>query len=329
MRWASLVISVSLWVAGSHPAAAARAIGPPIEELLAKPDIVRVARATAEEAGEDGKVLFSVVGDIAGESPPRLLLRTDEATAAGVHPGRTYIVGWTDVRVIALLREGYEKDPDGPSIAQVRGLPEPALYEDTPELRLLFESRMHAEPPDPRPQLDALLTQARREEPGSRNLVVTQLLLSPGLAAEMNAAQADHLRELLRAPSLTDEHRDYLLQVALRLRPELIQPWLAEEFRRNIVMHGTQYDLTSHVPGLMRTSAGGLGQLGDGSDIALLEVLLYANNPGVSKAALAAMEKLDASRTRPLAEKALQRGWVHEQTRRALEQFLKRNPGPT
>jgi hypothetical protein len=138
----------------------------------------------------------------------------------------------------------------------------------------------------------------------------------------MNTSQADVLKSILQAQAIDPQHRDLILRTASRLPQDLTSPWLGEEFRKIIIEHGTQYDLSSFVPGLVRTAARGLQQAGEKTDIELLSTLLYSNNPGVSKAALAAMDHLDPGAAVVKAEQAIGRGWIHNETRFALERYL-------
>jgi len=305
---------------------AARPLGPPIEELQADPELVRIAVVVASEKKAPPRIRFTISERFSGESPDELVLRMDEDTFADVTVGQGYVVAWTDQRKVRLLREGYEKDPDGPSIVTVRGLDSKALFEDSPEIRFLFTPRDSSSAEDTTGETNALLAQMQREDFRSRDLVVGQLFLKPDLSQQMNRAQAEKLRQVLQTPGLGAQHHDNLLQSALRLPNELRTPWLGEEYRRVIILQGTQYDLNSFVPGLVKNSAAGLGRVGDQDDIELLSILLYANNPGVAKAALASMGQFDQQATAVKAEKALNRGWIHDLTRRALENYLKQSP---
>jgi len=309
-----------------QPALAARPLGPPIEELQSNPDLTRIAVAVAGEKEESPRIRFKISHRFSGESPDQLVLRMDEGTFADVKIGQSYVIAWTDQRKVRLLREGYEKDPDGPSIVKVRGLDSKALFEDSPEIRFLFTPRDMTSADDTTQEIDALLAQMQRDDYRSRDLVVGQLVLKRELSKQMNRSQVEKLKQVLQTPELSAQHRDYLLQSAQRLPEELHSPWLAEEFRRVIILQGTQYDLNSFVPGLVKTSAKGLGQVGEHNDIELLSILLYANNPGVSKAALASMDHFDPRVATANAEQAISRDWVHSQTRRALENYLKQSP---
>lgn len=315
-----------LLIAMMQPAFAARPLGPPVEQLLSAPDLTRVAVAVAIEKEQPPRISFEIIERFSGESPDQLVLRMDEDTFADVSVGQSYVIAWTDQRKIRLLREGYEKDPDGPSIVKVRGLESKALFENSAEIRFLFAPREVSGVDDAGGEINALLGQMQRDDYRSRDLVVGQLVLKPELSKQMDRSQAEKLRQVLQLPGLSAQHRDYLLQAALRLPEELRSTWLAEEFRRVIILHGTQYDLNSFVPGLVKTSAKGLGQVGSQNDIELLSILLYANNPGVSKAALASMDHFDPPAATAKVQQAIDRGWTHRLTIRALENYLKQSP---
>lgn len=312
-----------LTLAVTQSAPAAKKLGPPIDELLSAPQLTRIALAVALESDDPDRAKFRVTKEISGDSPGELLLRADEGTLSGVVPGENYIVAWTDQRKVRLLREGYELDPDGPSIVTVSGLMSQGLFRDSSELRYLFTALKDPETVDRNKEIDALLAQVRKEDPASRDLAVGQLMLDAELGEQMSASQASTLREVLASDQLLVQHRDYLLQVAQRIQGDQTREWLAEEFRKSIIWHGTQYDLSSFVPALMVTSARGLQEYGEKADVALLGPLLYSNNPGVAKAALGAMDQLDAEQASVRVNKALERGWLSDTSRRALQRYLK------
>jgi hypothetical protein len=166
------------------------------------------------------------------------------------------------------------------------------------------------------------LEQLQRNDLRSRGLVITQLLLREDLTEQMTPVQANIIRDVLQNQTMDPQHRDFLLRTTLRLPGDLTQPWLAEEFRRIIILHGSQYDLSSFVPGLVRTAARGLQQTGAAADIDLLDMLLYSNNPGVSKAALAAMDHIDRASAIERAERAMDRKWIHSETAYAIQRYL-------
>lgn len=316
------LIAGLLLLAAVQPVHAAKRLGPPIEELQKAHKRVSIVVAEARDKPDPGKILFSVSERLSGESPDEVLLRTDERTFADVEAGRSYLVAWTKLRRNRGVIGGWEVDPDGPSTVEVIGLGTTAVFEDTPQLSFLLTKTSKAAPAAAEKQLDALLTQMQRGDHRSRGLVIAELYLRPDLTQIIGPPQVAILRQVLQDPALDPQQRDLLLRSALSLARDLTSPWLAEEFRRIIILHGTQYDLASFIPGLVRTAARGLQQVGQPADLELLSMLLYANNPGVAKAALAAMDHFDPQAAKAKARQALDRGWGHSETRLALQRYL-------
>ena len=301
---------------------AAQRLGPPIEDLQSEPDRNRIVIAVATEKANSPRILFTVSERLSGEAPDEILLRTDEETFADVEVGRSYVVAWSYMRRNRSIVAGWEIDPAGPFTVQLKGLGSSAVFDDTPEIRFLFAPGTFDQSGNNGQQIDALLTQLQREDFRSRGLVISELYLRPDLTEAMKPGQVEELKAVLQKQALDPQHRDYLLRSTLRLPQDLTSPWLAEVFRKIIIEHGTQYDLRSFVPALVRTAARGLQQTGEPSDIDLLSILLYSNNPGVSLAALDAMKQIDPGATVVKAEQAIERGWVDGDTRRALVRDL-------
>jgi len=305
-----------------QPALAAKRLGPPIENLQSEPERVRIVVAEAIKKPEAPGIVFSISERLSGESPDEVLLRTDEETFADVEVGVSYVLAWSYLRRNRNVIGGWEEDPNGPFVVSLLGLGSTALFEDTPQTRFLFAPGAIDESGDRGQQLDALLAQMQREDFRSRGLMISELWLRPDLTEKMGSSEAEVLKTVLQTQSLDPQHRDFIIRSALRLPAALTSPWLGEELRKIIIEHGTQYDLASFVPGLVRTAARGLQQAGEPGDIELLSMLLYANNPGVSKAALASMEHLDSEATVAKAQLAVERGWIHSETRIALDRYL-------
>lgn len=313
-----------LILAMTQPTLAAQRLGPPIEDLQSVPDRIRIVIAVANKKTVPASILFSINERLSGESPDEVLLRTDEATYTDVKVGRSYIVAWSDQRRNRRVVGGWEEDPDGPFIVQLMGLGVTALFEDTPHTRFLFTPGAIAKSENSSGLVNALLAQLQSEDFRSSGLVISELYLRPDLTELMDKPQVEKLQTVLQTRTLDPQHRDFLLRSALRLPQDLTSPWLGEEFRKIIIEHGTRYDLSSFVPGLVRTAARGLQQTGTRSDIDLLSILLYSNNPGVCKAALSAMNHIDPEATAVKAKQALERGWIHDETERELSRYISR-----
>jgi hypothetical protein len=322
MRNTVYLLSGLLALAMSQSTLAAKRLGPPIEDLQSAPDRIRIVVAEARDKPESDKIQFAVTERLTGEAPDEVLLRTDQQSFADVTVGESFVVAWSYMRRNRRVIGGWEEDPGGPYIVSVMGLGSTALFEATPEMKYLFAPGSITDPDSSKQQIDALLTQMRREDYRSRGLVIAELWLRKDLTAQISPAQAEQLKTVLQTADLGAQHRDLLYQAALRVAPELTSPWLAEEMRQTIIQHGTQYDLRSFVPSLVIAAVEGLQELGNGEDIELLSTLLYANNPGVSKAALAAIDHLDREAAVAQAEQALQKGGIHGETRNALTRYL-------
>ncbi len=312
-----------LMLAMTQPAHAAKRLGPPIEDLQSDPERIRIVIAQAAKKTEPNRILFTISERLSGEAPDEVLLRTDEQSFADVVASGSYVVAWSYMRRNRRVIGGWETDPDGPFTVQLMGLGATALFEDTVDTRFLFAPGTKEVTGNEGRQIDALLAQMQRPDFRSRGLVISELYLRSDLIEAMQPAQVNVLKNVLQKQELDPQHRDFVYRSALLLPKDMTPPWLAEEFRKTIILHGSQYDLSSFVPGLVRTAARGLQQTGGASDIDLLSILLYSNNPGVSKAALEAMDYLDAGATLGKAEQALGRGWIHSETRSELRRYLR------
>ena len=301
---------------------AATKLGPPIEDLLSHPERNQIVIAEAIEKSESPRIRFAVREQLSGDSPAELLLRTNEETFADVEVGRSYIVAWTELRRNRRIVAGWEKHSEGPYVLSLLGMGTDAVFENTPELRFLFADGTMEQSGNSGQQIDALLTQMQREDFRSRSLMISELYLRSDLTEQMQQSHAGTLKAILQNEPLDAQQRDFIIRSVRRLPQNLTSPWLAEELRKIIILHGTQYDLRSFVPGLVRTAARGLSESGEPADIDLLSLLLYANNPGVSKAALTTMIRLDSVATVEKAQQAIERGWIHSETRMALTGFL-------
>jgi hypothetical protein len=322
MRKTVCLLAGLLALALMQSALAAKRLEPPIENLESAPDRIRIVVADARTKPSPGKIQFAVTERLSGEAPNEVVLRVDDKSFADVTVGESYVVAWSYLRRNRKEISGWEEDPDGPYVVSVLGLGSTALFESTPEIRYLFSPGAITDPDGAERQLAALLTQMQREDYRSRGLVIAELYLRKDLTEKMNADQAALLREVLQKNDLDPQHRDLLYQAALRVDRSLTTPWLAEDMRKTIKQHGTEYDLRSFVPSLVVSAAGGLQQLGDKGDIELLVTLLYANNPGVSRAALAAINHFDPAVAKARAEEALKKGGIHDETRNVLTRYL-------
>jgi hypothetical protein len=322
MRNTVCLLAGLLAVAVTQATPAAKKLGPPIEDLQSTPDRIRIVVAEAKDKPDKGKIRFAITERLIGEAPEEVVLRTGQDSYFDVEPGQSYVVAWTYMRRNRGVIGGYEEDPAGPSTVTVLGLGATTIFEGTPEMRYLFSPGVVTDPNAADRVIAALLTQMRRPDHRTRGLVIAELYLRKDLTEKVSADQARSLQEILQAKDLDDQHRQLLYDTAVRVDPALTTPWLAEDMRNTIQQHGAQYDLRSFVPSLVISAAEGLQQRGNADDIELLGTLLYSNNPGVSKAALAAIDHFDPAAAKARGEQAMKDGGIHDETRRVLTRYL-------
>ena len=322
MRNTFCLLSGLLALAVTQSALAVKRLGPPIEDLQSTPERIRIVVAEAKDKPDKGKIRFAITEALVGEAPEEVVLRTDQETYTDVKPGNSYVVAWTYMRRNRGVVGGYEEDPEGPSTVSVLGLGSTAVFEGTPEMRYLFSPGVAADPDAADRVIAALLTQMQRPDHRTRGLVIAELYLRKDLTEKVSGDQARVLQEVLQSTDLDDQHRQLLYETAVRIDPALTSPWLAENMRMTVRQHGAQYDLRTFVPSLIIAAAEGLQELGSADDIDLLSPLLYSNNPGVAKAALAAIAHFDPKAAAAKSEQALKDGGIHSDTRQVMTRYL-------
>jgi hypothetical protein len=305
------------------PAHAARPVQPPLMELTRNYSFVLVAEA-ASRKGEN-RITFRRVEKLFADSEPMVTVRMDEDTCAAVELGETYIVAYTTVTNDAQFRDHKYLDPEGPKLLDVRGFGAPALFEATPALRFLFQTARAAEPPADRAVLDALLAQMARPDHRSRSLVIMEFYLRPALQAMISESDEKIVRDTIADSGLHTELKSFLLEAALKFPTPAKATWLAAAYRDVIASSGAQYDLTTHVPGLVATAVKGLRIVGERADAQRLTPLLLSNAPGVATAALKTMDALDPEGTPEVVQQVLEQSvWddsVNSEVRRVLESY--------
>jgi len=301
---------------------AARPLGPPIEELTSRYNIVMVAQAA--ERVDGGRVRFERVLPYFNDPAASVVLRTGEGDHPFIEVGKTYLVGYTLAASDPQFRDAKYLDPEGPKIVEVRGSDARAVFTDTPELRFLFEQILDDQPDPTREMLDALLTQMQRDDERARSLVVLELMLRPDLIAAVDADQGQVIRALITSEAVPTQIRDLLLATASRLEASAQAGWLAEVQRDIVRSAPLELDLASPMPSFVRTAVRGLKSTGEAGDLPALRRLLGSNAPGVAKAALDTMDGLDPVATLAIARETRADASILAETRRVLGLYVER-----
>lgn len=303
---------------------AAPRLQPPSHYLQEGPNLVAVAEALTRV--DDRHVAFRRIELLSGgaeeaETPRELVLRMSPETIAEVEIGERYLLGYTRWRKAARTRGTYEEDPQGPSIVELPAIGD-ALLADTPAMRRLVTASARVD----RRALDAVLAQLRHPATLSRRFAAGELYLRPELRQLVRQKDLEALGAILADETLDPMTHEILLRAGETLVERLGGEWLAVASRRVLERHGGELDLRSFVPSLVVTAARALGKTGDRGDVELLAKHLTSNNPGVAKAALAAMEGLDLASTRTRVAALVERSDLHVETRRVMEKFLRDHP---
>ena len=131
------------------------------------------------------------------------------------------------------------------------------------------------------------------------------------------------IRTALDSAHLDHEVRSFLLESAARLPQPLRDEWLPERTRTIAAAAGTELDLNSTYPLLVKTALQVLEATAQVEDVPLLARHLSSNSPGVAKAALAALALLDPDAAEARIRELIESPERHQTTRQAMEGFLR------
>lgn len=302
----------------------AKRLGPPTAMMMG--NYQQVAVVVAEESPEAGKVLFKRKKMLFGEMPKRVVARLDAETLEDLVWGQRYVFAYTDIRRNLLDRESPERDPEGPKVIELPVIGA-ALLENTPEIRSLFAAAQGKEPDLGRDYLNALIAQLARPDARTRRFVIAELYMRPQLFEHLKKGDLTPIRSALASPATGSEARSFLLESSKRFPPPLQGPWRAEAARDIVEAADTDLELGSTQPLLVKNALLVLEKAGGEADVAPAARHFDSNNPGVAKAALAALVALDLEAAARRAREVLGRGDLHHTTRQAMEQFLEQYRG--
>jgi len=297
---------------------AAHVIRAPIADLLEPTNTVAVLRYQGRDQDREQ---FHTVETLWGNARKEVSLQAIDALDQLLTSGQRYIVVYSLLRHHPRFRDITEPDPGGAHVVEVN-VAGPALFEDHASLRFLFRALQKPHPPAGK-ILSALLDLIGTSHGHTRLLASFEFYMRQELYAEgFTPALAQRYRGLVESGTLSPQEQEFMLHASRFFPNRFRLPWIAETCRKTIRDHPAQYDLGSFVPLLSKTCAKLLGENGAASDVALLSTRLYSNSPGVAKAALSAMTRLDASAALHVVRQARQSDGIHPETRRTLDLWL-------
>ena len=298
---------------------AARPLGPPIAEFFKGEN--KVARGVVVEKMTANKIAIRVDDYLYQSDDEDMTLKVDTNVFADVIVGTEYVFVFSRLRKNRLVRDEWEVNPDGPGLIQARGLGTPAIYVNNAVILALLTS------PDDRGELSAdaettlllRLAESKGDE-RARELAIFELYLRDDLQGTISGDNADRYATI--AMSAKPRLKNFLLQGAGNFPEERRTPWLPNEYRKTVAAHGTELELNSDIPLLIKNSLLGLREDGTVDDLEIIGKHLYSNAPGVAEAALTALDAIDPRQALARAQQAVQSDEIHLVTRRNLIAYI-------
>jgi len=250
-------------------------------------------------------------------------VRMSPITASEIRLGGTYIIGISRYLRGRFPLPRWRLDPEGYRLVALPVVGE-AVFGPSPDLEFLLTVPSTAERWVPRPTLDHLLRLLLGQPTAARRVAVLELYFHPQLGGLLAPGDIIHLRSMIENETQETVVRDYLLQAAA-LFPAAAEPdWVAGSCRTVLRRAPLEMQLGSAVASFQHTVLRILKERGDSGDLDLAARLLGSASPGVTLSALQTMEALDPEGAAEKARAALSLAGLPEQSRRYIENFLKR-----
>lgn len=282
-----------------------------------KQDRYRSAVAKVVEITEEGRFRIEVVEPLYGETPDGLVLRIVGGLGDHVEVGGVYVIGHTDKPSRRSPR--WDTDPSGPRVLSVPAVG-PAVFENSSAMRTLVRDHPADSPLTDIKRLAATIEQLASSDISSRRFVLAELAIDAELRALVGDSELEVLRGTLASGELEPMAHDYLLRAARPMIENWGGAWLAADCRKVAEDNGPDLDLNSLVPSLLVTALDTLGETGVAADAPLARRYIESNNPGVGKAAFAAMLALDRESAIALAPSLVADESLHLDVRRFVHQ---------
>ncbi len=310
-----LVAMISMSFTGE----AARPLGSPFAEFFKNEN--KVARGVVVEKLTGNKIAIRVDDYLYQGDDEDMTLKVDTNVFADVIVGTEYVFVFSRLRKNRLVRDEWEVNPDGPGLVQARGLGTPAIYINNAAILALLTSpiRRGELSADAETTLLLRLAESKGDE-RARELAIFELYLRDDLQGTISGDNADRYATI--AVSAEPRLKNFLLQGAGNFPEERRTPWLPNEFRKAVAAHGTELELNSDIPLLIKNSLLGLREEGAVDDLDIIGKHLYSNAPGVAEAALSALDAIDSREALARAQQAVQSDEIHLVTRRNLITYI-------
>ena len=303
---------------------AASPLGPPIAEFFKNEN--RIARAVLVEKLPGDRISIRVDAFLFQNDDELVNLKVDDHVFADVEAGKEYVLVFSRFRKNRLVRDEWEVNPEGPALIEARGLGTPAIYTNNAAILTLLTPPENRDGVSKDAETSMLLSLAENNgDVRAKELAIFELYLRNDLQGAISGNNAERYATL--TVSADPRLKNFLLQGARMFPEEYRTPWQGQEYRKVVEAYGTELDLNSDVPLLIKNSLSGLGKEGTVDDLEMIGTHLYSNAPGVARAALQALDAIDPGQALTLAQRAVQSDQIHVVTLRELTSFIEQYAG--
>jgi hypothetical protein len=288
------------------PAArAAEGMEPPLELMYAKPNTLVAGRLL--KINPSGRLVFSFGDLLSGQSPP-----------AG------YIFAFSLYKQDPTRPGQWRANSSGAEILVSLGI-EPALFEDTRQLRAILKASQNKAESGERRLWQDLLKALKGKNPALQNLAANQIAMDPELRELAGKRDQKAFQHLVLDQGALPSARTALL-VGAQKNPEELGDWWQEAAR--YVLETTPvggYASGTGDPGALVLSAFSmLEAAGQELPTKLVSRWVESTIPLASERALLALRRSDPSSERAAIRNALANQQLPEQTRKFLNDHLRR-----
>ncbi|NCT67453.1 MAG: hypothetical protein GXC76_07400 [Rhodanobacteraceae bacterium] len=321
-RAATRVFSILLLAFGARLATGAP-IQPPLE-LLHAPGNLLVAGSVLE-VNPAGRIVFARGEVLAGK--PRPSAQIDVSVPASVlataKVGERYVFGYSMYRPDRRLG-GMVANPEGPVLLVSLGM-EPALFRDIPAVRALLKAGRSEHARESRRFYELVMQALAGDDPQLQYLAAGEIALDPELRERVQDKGRAQVERAARDPKTALPARALLLQTAANQPRYLGDWWQAEAVRVVTTTPVDGYsDAASDPSGLVLVSFDVLGQGAIRVPPDGLQRWLHGANPALAERASLLLRRDFPAAERPAIMNALADPQLPTQTRKFLDDHLRR-----
>lgn len=306
LRWLTAVLAGAFALFAS-PAVAGKQLGAVTGEIFT--DHGQVVACEVLDKLDENRIRIRIGSRFHGdESAATVEVLVGDATWAAIEEGGRYLIAYSSVRKNPRLRAVVERDPRGAVVIKTTLVGDFVLA-DRPASRRLVAGA--AGKGSKRAQAKAALELIAGDDVAATRFAAMELYGREDLRNAVATRMTEAWAATLVSGAVDAEAQDFLFRAGRRIEGH--RPWLAEGARDVLGGLDMPLDPISPLPSLAVTVMDALSETGTAEDAGLIERFVASRNPGVAKAALRSMDRLDRAYTLARANRWLRVGRLGEQ----------------